>query len=66
MEDYKQRVIDERAEVITKRDKLRAFLPTRIFADLPAAERELLHMQLEGMNLYIAALDGRLQLWNLK
>lgn len=57
---HQQRVVDEKAELDEKMDKLTAFMDTPIFATVPAAEQERLVMQLMHMGSYTAVLHERI------
>jgi len=60
MEAYQQRVIDEKAELDDKKDKLHAFLTTDIFDSLPKRTRELMNVQYYAMCNYALILELRI------
>jgi len=60
MQPHQQRVIDEKAELDAKMDKLTAFIDTPIFSSLPAQEQERLVRQLHYMGHYTAVLGERI------
>lgn len=57
---HQQRVVDERAELTDKLDKLSPFLNTPIFASLDQAEKERLTTQHEAMSIYADILRDRI------
>jgi hypothetical protein len=58
---HQQRVIDERAELVDKCDKLYAFCDSSpVFAGLPAGEQQRLRNQLVAMNVYADILTERI------
>lgn len=61
LQPYQQRVVEERAALAEKFDKLTAFLASETSQGLPAAEKELLYRQHDVMNQYIAVLDRRIR-----
>ena len=66
MEDYKQRVLDERYELSTKAVKLIDFIANynTTYRDLPELEQHLLLKQLDYMCHYWVVLDQRIALWH--
>lgn len=60
MEPRQQRVVDEKAELDGKRDKLVTFIGGPIFVDLTAAEQIRLQRQLVYMDLYSNVLGERI------
>lgn len=52
LEDYHQRVIDEKTELDTKLEKLREFQTTTKFGSIPADEKNRLYRQEEVMAEY--------------
>ncbi len=63
LEPHQQRVVDERAELAQRVDKLEAFTGGDVFRGLPAAERWAMVDQLQAMRGYRNALDRRIALW---
>lgn len=61
LQPHQQRVVDEKAELDEKMDKLTAFMDTPIFAKVPVAEQERLVMQLMHMGNYTATLHDRIE-----
>jgi hypothetical protein len=61
MQDFQQRVIDERAALVEKIDNLAQFTGAAMFANLPADEKERLYRQLDIMNQYASVLGERIQ-----
>lgn len=59
MQPHQQRVIDEKAELDGKREKLRDFLHTDIYANLSDGEREDLQAQHTVMEHYSGILESR-------
>ncbi len=57
---HQQRVIDEKAELDAKREKLGAFKNTPVFARLPWQEQERLNTQAHIMTMYSAVLGERI------
>lgn len=60
MQDFQQRVVDEKAELDAKREKLGAFKNTDAFARLPWQEQERLNTQGHIMTMYSAVLGARI------
>lgn len=60
MQPHQQRVVDEKAELDAKIDKLTAFIDGPIFSGLPEAEQERLVRQLHHMGHYTAVLGERI------
>jgi len=60
MEAYQQRVVDEKAELSDKLDKLESFHDGATFATLPPAEQSRLTRQLLIMKLYEQVLAERI------
>lgn len=60
MQPYQQRVVDEKAELDAKREKLGAFKNTDAFAALPWQEQERLNTQAHIMTMYSAVLGERI------
>ena len=60
MQDFQQRVIDERAELVKKLDKLSEFLKDDVFKHLPEFQRELLTRQHVVMQEYASVLAQRI------
>jgi hypothetical protein len=57
---HQQRVIDERADLVGKLDKLTLFLETDPFSGLDPAERQRLRDQHEAMTEYASVLEDRI------
>ena len=57
---HQQRVIDERADLVGKLDKLHIFLETELFLSLDPAEQSRLHTQHEAMAIYADVLAERI------
>lgn len=64
MEDYQQRVADEKKELDQKLKDLRAFMHGDVYASLPAVDQGLLMVQLVAMDNYSDALARRIELFN--
>ncbi len=64
MQEFQQRVIDEKTELDEKLTKLRRFFVTPIFAGLPQAEQDLLTRQQVVMTSYSNILEARIALFN--
>ena len=60
MKDYDKRILDERTELITKIDKLKAFMTTDKFIEMDGYEKYLLTQQLIAMTDYQILLGMRL------
>ena len=60
MQDFQQRVIDERAALDEKRVKLDEFMAGEMFSKLPQEERMRMARQLDAMNAYSAVLGERI------
>jgi hypothetical protein len=60
MQPHQQRVVDEKAELDSKLEKLRAFLPSPIFAKLDEDERKRLFTQANIMSDYSEILGERI------
>lgn len=60
MHDFQQRVVDEKAELDAKREKLGQFRGTKFFASLPWQEQERLNTQAHLMCMYSAILGERI------
>ncbi len=63
-QDWQQRVLEEREQLVTRATKLNAFIHSSMFAAVPGPERKLLLKQIEVMLSYIKILDGRVDLWD--
>lgn len=63
MEDYQQRVVDEKTEIDTKLKNLRTFMHGDVYASLPATEQGLLMVQLVAMDNYSEVLARRIELF---
>lgn len=60
---YQQRVLDERTELKSNIDKLKAFLQADGFRSLSPVDRELLVKQAVVMEIYRDVLDQRIALF---
>lgn len=60
MQPHQQRVVDEKAELDAKIEKLTAFARTPIFAGLDSAERDRLSRQAAAMTSYSCILHDRI------
>lgn len=60
MQPHQQRVVDEKADLSAKLDKLESFQDTAIYSSLPAAEQSRLTRQLFIMKLYEQVLEERI------
>lgn len=60
MQDFQQRVVDEKTELDAKREKLGAWKNTAAFAALPWQEQERLNTQAHLMTMYSAVLGARI------
>ena len=60
MQPHQQRVVDEKFELDTKREKLGEFKNTAMFASLPWQEQERLNTQAHIMTMYSAVLGERI------
>jgi hypothetical protein len=60
MQPHQQRVVDEKAELSDKLDKLEAFEGGAVFSSLPTAEQTRLTRQLFIMKLYEQVLGERI------
>lgn len=63
MEDYRQRVIEEQAQVTDRLVKLGAFLGTAVFSKLDRAEKQRMRRQFMIMELYEQVLVERIAAW---
>jgi hypothetical protein len=64
MQPHQQRVVDEKAELDSKLDKLKAFTQTPIYAGLDQFERERLSRQQGIMYDYSGVLGERIHAFN--
>lgn len=60
MQPHQLRVVEEKAELDNKRNKLGVFKNTEMFASLPWQEQELLNTQAHIMTMYSAVLAERI------
>jgi len=60
METYKQRVVDEKRDLLQKKAKLQKFICTNIFERLATAEQRRLRRQSTIMDLYDNVLEERI------
>ena len=65
MEPYQKRIIDELAELDTKRNALTEFIGGVKWRNLDAQEKSRLNRQLEAMSLYSGVLHERVASWQL-
>ena len=65
MEPYQTRVVEEKAELDAKMDKLTSFIDTQFFGKCSQAEQELLVEQLHHMGNYTAVLAKRIRLFGV-
>lgn len=63
MQPHQQRVVDEKAELDSRHDKLRAFLMGEMVKTLPADEHERLSRQYSIMIQYSNVLGERIAAW---
>lgn len=63
MEKFKEHVIIEKEVLDEKSEKLKEFLVTDDYDNLPAMERNLLSLQLSTMNAYSRVLGMRINLF---
>ena len=66
MEDYQNRVVEERSELSKKIEKLSDFIGGPVYIILPSAEQILLERQLGLMISYSKVLGKRIELWGVK
>ena len=59
MEEWQQRLLDEKRELLDKISKLCIFINMDIFGNLSDADQALLHLQLSIMKAYVAVLKAR-------
>lgn len=60
MKEFQQRVVDEKAELDAKREKLGEFKNRTAFCSLPWQEQERLNTQAHLMTMYSAVLGARI------
>lgn len=60
LQPHQQQVVDEKAELDEKREKLGAFRNTVLFISLPWQEQERLNTQAHIMTMYSAVLGERI------
>ena len=63
MQEFQQRVIDEKAELDGKIEKLGVFLSSEVFDKLPRTHKELLVIQWFTMTQYSDILSKRIALF---
>ena len=63
MFDYQQRVVVEQQELLTKIEKLSAFIDGKLFRGLSTEEQDLLNEQLASMRKYHYTLIHRIELF---
>lgn len=63
MHDFQQRVVDEKAELDVRTEKLIAFRDTDFFKTIPSAQRELMNVQCSLMIQLSAVLGARIALF---
>jgi hypothetical protein len=59
MTDFKQRLLVEQSELLTKTENLKGFLSTPAFKELPVTDRVDLTEQSQHMERYLKVLDRR-------
>lgn len=64
MQPYQQRVIDEKAELDAKLEKLRVFIGGGFFAELMDDQKRRLYRQFHAMGDYSDALNDRILAFN--
>lgn len=64
LEDWQQRVVDEKNEVSDRLSRLYSFFQSRKFAELPEAERVRMRSQARFMDGYAAVLEERIAAWS--
>ena len=64
MQPYQQRVIDEKAELDAKLEKLRVFIGGGLFAELLDDAKRRLYRQFHAMGDYSDALNDRILAFN--
>ena len=60
MEDYQQRVVDEKDELDQKLDRLSVFMKGDTFKGLPSEEQSRMDRQLKAMSAYSEILAERI------
>jgi len=60
LQPHQQRVVEERADLSTRLDRLRTFLRSSLFEAVPQAERARLQRQSVYMSAYLEVLDERI------
>ena len=66
MEPFIERIIDERKELVERKDKLNEFIYSQKFMELDTKMKTLIRSQLKVMNQYINILGWRLELLGVK
>lgn len=61
MKPFQQRVVEEQKELDIRLGKLRVFIGTATFKDLPTAERKRMWRQLDAMTVYSNVLVERIE-----
>lgn len=61
MSPHQQRVVDERADLDAKRERLAAFMAGPVFAELDSRERQRMRVQARAMTEYSTALRERIE-----
>lgn len=64
MKDFQQRVVEEKAELADKLEKLTYFMTGEVFDSLPTAEQKCLYRQSIIMDLYLIVLNERIEAFN--
>jgi len=62
-EPYRERVFEERDELIRRAERLHKFTKTPAFSALPAEEQNAMLVQYAAMSAYRDALETRIILW---
>lgn len=65
MSEYKQRVVEECAELENKIDKLISFMHGDLYASLVAVEKGMLMVQLSHMKSYAGVLHDRIERFHI-
>ena len=66
LQPHQQRVVDEKNELDTKRDKLGEFFKMTVFFELPESEKDRLRTQYSIMGIYSEILGQRISAFPVK
>jgi hypothetical protein len=66
MEQWQQRLKAEAEELEIKIEKLLDFLSTKQFNDLDGVNKTLLHVQFRAMQAYYEAVEGRMEINDIR